>query len=205
MTMIDDRPGAFDRDPSEVRPHEMSPAELEAAGYRWMTRAESDAWAQRVANGFTDEASVNRDMLRILPLARQRLAGAIATLEDLQHELRTKTRLIRHPRGQVAYLPSPFFVDGQGRDEPYWRAQAAEAKAEVAKMLKAGPATDEATLEALCQLRLTEASASNTASRVAFNSVLLRRAVGKARENVRTRQAELADLTRRTAPYMDAA
>ncbi len=89
MTMIDDRLG-FDRDPSEIRPHEMSPAELEAAGLRWMSRAESDAWAQRVANGFLDEASANRDLLRILPMARERLASAITTLEDLQHELRTK-------------------------------------------------------------------------------------------------------------------
>ena len=205
MTMIDDRPGAFDRDPSEIRPHEMSPAELEAAGYRWMTRAESDAWAQRVANGFTDEASVNRDMLRILPLARQRLASAITTLEDLQHELRTKTRPMRYPRGPVAYLPSPFFSDSQGRDEPFWRAQAADAKAEVAKLVKAGPSADEAALEALCFARLTEATALNTAARVAFNSVLLRRSVGDARENVRTLQAELARITRLTAPYMDAA
>ena len=205
MTMIDDRLGAFDKDPHEIRPHEMSPEELEAAGYRWMTRAESDDWAQRVANGFLDEASVNRDALRILPLARQRLASAIATLEDLQHELRTKTRPMRHPRGQVAYLPSPFFADSQGRDYGHWLDQAAALKADIAKAVKAGPSADEAALEALCYARVSEASALNTASRVKFNEVLLRRAVGEARENVRTRQAELADLTRRTAPYMDAA
>ena len=203
MTMLDDRPGAFDREPSDIRPHEMSPAELEAAGYRWMTKEESDTWAQRVANGFTDEASANRDLLRILPLARQRLASAIAGLEDLQHELRTKTRPMRYPRGQVAYLPSPFFADSQGRDEPFWRAQAAEAKADIAKALKAGPPTDEATLEELCQLRLTEASASNVADRVKFNEVLLRRAVGDARMNVQTMQTELARIVRLTAPYMD--
>jgi len=203
MTMIDDRPGAFDRDPSEIRPHEMSPEELAAAGLRWMSRTESNDWAQRVANGFTDEASANLDLVRILPLARQRLASAVAGLEDLQHELRTKNRAIRSPRGEVAYLPSPWFVDGQGRDEPFWRAQAAEAKAEAAKLVKAGPATDEATLEALCQLRLTEASASNVADRVKFNEVLLRRAVGEARENVRQLQAELARITRLTAPYAD--
>ena len=136
-------------------------------------------------------------------MARQRLAGAIAGLESLQHELRTKTRAIRSPRGEVAYLPSPWFVDGQGRDEPFWRAQAAEAKAEAAKLVKVGPATDEATLESLCQLRLTEASASNVADRVRFNEVLLRRAVGEARENVRQLQAELARITRLTAPYAD--
>ena len=203
MTMIDDRPGAFDRDPSEVRPHEMSPAELEAAGYRWMTRAESDAWAQRVANGFTDEASVNRDMLRILPLARQRLAGAIAGLEGLQHELRTKTRVIRGPRGEVATVPSPYFVDGQGRDEAFWRDQAATLKADIAKAVKAGPSTGEAALEALCHARLSEATALSTADRVRFNEVILRRSIGDARENVRQLQAELAQITRLTAPYAD--
>ena len=70
-------------------------------------------------------------------------------------------------------------------------------------MVKAGPSADEATLEALCQLRLTEASASNVADRVRFNEVLLRRSVGEARENVRTLQEELARITRLTAPYMD--
>ena len=203
MTMIDDRLGAFDREPRDIRPHEMSPEELEAAGYRWMTKEESDTWAQRVANGFLDEASANRDLLRILPMARQRLASAIAALEDLQHELRTKTRAMRGPRGEVAYVPSPYFCDGQNRDEGHWRAQAAEAKADIAKALKAGPATDEATLEELCQLRLTEVSASNVADKVRFNEILLRRAVGDARMNVQTMQAELARIIRLTAPYLD--
>ena len=204
MTMTEDRPGAFDRDPSEIPPLQMSPEQLEAAGLRWSTREEGLAWQQRVLNGFFDEASVNRDLVRILPMARRRLASAIAGLEDLQHELRTKTRAIRYPSGEVAYVPSPFFRDDQGRDISHWRAQAVEAKAEIAKMVKAGPPTDEATLEGLCQLRLAEASASNVADRVAFNEVLLRRAVGEARDNVRTLQAELARITRLTAPYLDA-
>ena len=202
--MLDDRPGAFDREPRDTRPHEMSPEEFEAAGYRWMTRAESNEWAQRVLNGLTDEASWNRALVGSLPMARQRLAGAIAGLEGLQHELRTKTRVIRGPRGEVATVPSPYFTDGQNRDEGYWRDQAATLKADIAKAVKAGPSADEAALEALCYARLSEATALNTADRVRFNEVILRRAVGEARESVRTLQAELAELTRRTAPYMDA-
>jgi len=205
MTMIDDRPGAFDREPRDTRPHEMSPEEFEAAGYRWMTRQESNDWAQRVANGFLDEASWHRALVGGLPMARQRLASAIAGLEDLQFELRTKTRAIRSPRGEVATVPSPYFADGQGRDEAFWRDQAATLKADIARAVKAGHSADEAALEALCYARLSEATALSTADRVAFNAVILRRAVGEARENVRTLQAELAELTRRTAPYMDAA
>ena len=201
MTMIDDRPGAFDREPRDTR--DMSPEELEAAGYRWMSRQESDTWQGRVLNGLTDEASWNSALVGSLPMARQRLASAIAGLEGLQHELRTKTRVIRGPRGEVATVPSPYFADGQGRDEAFWRDQAATLKADIAKAVKAGPSTDEAALEALCYARLSEATALNTAVRVSFNEVILRRAVGEARENVRTLQAELADLTRRTAPYMD--
>ena len=201
--MTDDRLG-FERDPEEIRPHEMSPEQLEAAGLRYMTREEGLAFQQRVLNGFFDEASVNRGLVRMLPMARQRLASAIAGLEDLQHELRTKTRAIRYPSGEVATVPSPYFVDGEGRDEAFWRAQAADAKAEIAKMVKAGPATDEVTLEGLCQLRLTEASASNVADRVRFNEVLLRRSITSAREMVTHWQAELARITRLTAPYLDA-
>ena len=102
-------------------------------------------------------------------------------------------------------MPSPYFADGQNRDEGYWRDQAATLKADIAKAVKAGPSADEAALEQLCHARLSEASASNTADRVRFNEVLLRRSVGEARENVRTLQAELERITRLTAPYMDAA
>ena len=203
MTMTDDRLG-FERDPEEIRPHEMSPEQLEAAGLRYMTREEGYAWQQRMLNGYTDEASSNRSLVGILPMARQRLASAIAGLEDLQHELRTKTRATRHQNGEVTTVPSPYFVDGQGRDEAYWRAQAADAKAEIAKMVKAGPATNEVTLEGLCQLRLTEASASNVADKVRFNEVLLRRSITSAREMVTHWQGELSEIIRRTAPYMDA-
>ena len=203
MTMIDDRLGAFDREPRDIRPLEMTPEELEAAGLRWMTPAESNEWSQRVANGFMDEASANRELVRILPLARQRLTSAIAALEELQHELRTKTRAIRGPRGEVAHVPSPWWVDGQGRDEAYWRDQAATLKADITKMVKARPA-DEADLDSLCYARLSEATALNTADRVRFNEVILRRAVGEARDNVQTMQAELARIIRLTAPYMDA-
>ena len=202
MTMTDDRLG-FERDPSEIPPLEMSPEQLEAAGLRWSTREENAIWQGRMLNGLMDEASANRDLVRGLPMARQRLASAIAGLEDLQHELRTKTRAIRYPSGEVTTVPSPYFVDGQGRDEASWRAQASDAKAEIAKMVKAGPATDEATLEGLCQLRLTEASASNVADKLRFNEILLRRAVGDARMNVQTMQTELARIIRLTAPYAD--
>ena len=201
--MTDDRLG-FERDPEEIPPLEMSPEQLEAAGLRWSTREEGLAWQQRVLNGFFDEASVNRGLVRILPMARQRLASAIAGLEDLQHELRTKTRAIRYPSGEVATVPSPYFVDGQGRDEAYWRAQAAALKADIAKAVKTGPSADEAALDALCYSRLSESSALNTADRVRFNEVVLRRSVGDARDNVRTLQAELARVTRLTAPYLDA-
>ena len=202
--MLDDRPGAFDREPRDTRPLEMSPEEFEAAGLRWMTREESAIWQGRMLNGLMDEASANRALVRGLPMARQRLASAIAGLEDLQHELRTKTRAIRSPRGEVAIVPSPYWVDGQGRDEPYWRAQAAALKADIAKAVKAGPSADEAALESLCYARISEATALNTADRVRFNEVILRRSVGAARDNVRTMQAELARITRLTAPYVDA-
>ena len=137
-------------------------------------------------------------------MARQRLASAIAGLEDLQHELRTKTRAIRSPRGEVTIVPSPYWVDGQGRDEAYWRAQAAALMADIAKAVKAGPSADEAALESLCYARISEATALNTADRVRFNEVILRRSVGDARMNVQTMQAELTRITRLTAPYMDA-
>ena len=202
--MLDDRPGAFDREPRDTRPLEMSPEEFEAAGLRWMTREESAIWQGRVLNGLTDEDSWNRALVGSLPMARQRLAAAIAGLEDQQLELRTKTRTIRSPRGEVTTVPSPYFVDGQGRDEPYWRDQAATLKADIAKAVKTGPSADEAALEALCYARLSEATALNTADRVRFNEVILRRSVGDARENVRTMQAELTRITRLTAPYMDA-
>ena len=200
--MTDERPDVFDRDPAEIRPEDMTPEDLAAAGLRWRTAAEHMAW-RAFSDNFSDVASANRDSVRVVPLFQQRLASAVQTLQDLQHELRTKTRQIRQPSGQVLEVPSPFFADGQGRDVAYWRAQAAEAKAELARMVKAGPPSDEAALGELCRVRLAEVSAINTADSVAFNEVLLRRAVGEARDNVRTRQAELADLTRRTAPYMD--
>ena len=203
MTMTEDRPGAFDRDPSEIPPLQMSPEQLEAAGLRWSTREEGLAWQQRILNGFFDEASVNRGLVRMLPMARERLASAIAGLEDLQHELRTRTVRRSSPAG-TAGAPSPHFCDGQGRDEPYWRAQAAALKVDIAKAVKAGPSADEAALEALCYARLTEATALNTADRVKFNEVCLRRSVGAARDNVRTLQAELTRITRLTAPYLDA-
>ena len=202
MTVTDDRLG-FDRDPSDIRPHEMSPEQLEAAGLRYMTREEGLAFQQRVLNGFFDEASVNRGLVRMLPMARQRLASAIAGLEDLQHELRTRTVRRSSPAG-AAGAPSVHFVDGQGRDEAYWRAQAAALKADIAKSVKAGPSGDEAALDALCYSRLSEATALNTADRVKFNEVCLRRSVGAARDNVRTLQAELTRITRLTAPYLDA-
>ena len=203
MTMTEDRPGAFDREPSEIPPMQMSPEQLEASGLRWSTREEGNAWQQRVLNGFFDEASVNRGLVRMLPMARQRLASAIAGLEDLQHELRTRTRRRSSPAG-AAGAPSVHFVDGQNRDEAYWRAQATALKADIAKAVKAGPSADEAALEALCQARLTEATALNTADRVAFNEVLLRRSITSAREMVTHWQGELSEITRRTAPYMDA-
>ena len=196
MTMIDEHP------PGTQDPADMTPEELAAAGLRWMTKEEWMA-ACSLRDNFADPASAERQLPAALPMARLRLEGAVADLEALQFELRTRRRRIVTSDGQVHETESPYFTDGQGRGEEHWRDEAAQVKAELARLVKAGPARDEVELQARCALRLQEASALNIAEMILHNSVLLRQAAVTAREMVQLRQTELEDLTRRARPYMD--
>ena len=196
MTMTDERP-------TDLKNRlEMSTEELAAAGLRWMSKAEHTA-ACALRDNYADPTSADRDLPRQLPILRQQLENAVAALTGLQFELKHRSRELVTSEGVVHEVPSPFFCDDQGRDEQHWRDEAAAARAELSKVVKAGAPRDEAELQALCDLRLREASALATADRIAFNPVLLRRAVGEAREEVRRLERDLTDLTRRGAPYLE--
>ena len=170
-------------------------------GMRPLTKQEwNDACSLR--DNFADPSSADRDCVRILPLARQRLENAIAGLADMQFEVRTRKRRLTAADGQVHEVPSPFFVDDLGRDEDFWRRDAAQVRAEIAATTKAGPSRDEAELQALCDLRLREATSQNTADRIAFNPTLLRRVIADLRHDVQHFEAELAEYLRRARPYL---
>ena len=201
MTLTDHRTD-FGHVPDGPDPADMNPDELAAAGLRWATKAEHMAQCQMLSN-YADPGSADSTLPAALPMARMSLESAIATLDGLQHELRTRRRRIVTPDGQVHAAESPYFTDGQGRGEDHWRAEAAQVKVELARLVKAGPPRDEVELQARCHLRLQEASALNTAEMISHNSVLLRQAVADARNMVQLRQAEFEDLSRRARPYMD--
>ena len=202
MTMIDHRHTEFTYRPEGVHPAEMSTEELAGAGLRWATKEEHMA-ACSLRDNFADPASAERHLPAALPAARLRLEGAIADLEALQFELRTHHRRMTTVEGLTHEAASPYFCDGQGRGEDHWRDEAAQARAELARLVKAGAPRDEVELQARCHLRLQEASALNTAEMISHNSVLLRQAVATARNMVQLRQAEFEDLSRRARPYMD--
>ena len=187
---------------TEKHPHDMNGEELAAAGLRWMSLAEYMAACQ-LRDNYSDPSSAERESLAQLPIARQRLESALATLQGLQHELKTRRRRLTTAHGLEYEVASPFFTDNEGRDETHWRDDATQARAEIARAVKAGPARAQADLDALGHLRMREASSANTADRIAFNSVLLRQSVDEARDNVRRREAELTDWTRRAAPFME--
>ena len=200
--MIDHRHTEFTYRPEGVHPADMSTEKLAAAGLRWATKEEYAA-ACALRDNFADPASAERFLPAALPMARMRLEAAISDLEQLQYELKTRHRRMTTVEGLAHEVPSPYFCDGQGRSEDHWRTEAAQAKAELARLVKAGAPRDEVDLESRCYLRLQEASASNTGDRIAHNSVLLRQAVAGARNMVQLRQAEFEDLSRRARPYMD--
>ena len=186
--------------PQRVHPAVMNPDQLAAAGLRWMTKEEHMA-ACAVRDNFADTESAARSEVAQLPIARLRLESALATLEQLTHELRTRRRKMTTADGIEFELASPFFVDDAGRDEDHWRAQAAEATAEIAKLGKAGAPTDEVVLHHVADLRLRAASALNIADELAFNTVMLRRCVEEARQNVKHFATALADIQARTVAF----
>lgn len=182
-------------EPEAPRPEDLGPEELAAAGLRWMTKEEYMAHCARRDNA-PEAAIVDYQAGGKIPLVRQQLELAVAAVDALVFELRSKRRRLVS-EGTVHELPSPFFCDSQGLDEASWREVAAAARADLSKLAKTGPPADDAELQQVCDLRMAEASACNVATRIKFNEVLLRRAIDEARQNVRLVAAILEDLQQR--------
>lgn len=125
--------------------------------------------ALALRDNYSDLASADRELVREVPVARARLESALAGLRGLQYELKTHRRLLVTSEGHEHEVPSPFWVDDQGRDDAYWKADAAAARAEITKLSKGPAPAIEHEIERICDLRAREAMSLNTVDRIRFN------------------------------------
>ena len=137
--------------------------------------------------------ALEADRRLLLLHAKQRLRSAIDAVTDMQYELRTKMRRMPDANGLRHEVPSPYFVDNNGNDEKYWRADAVKAQVAV----DAGrPADEVELLRTVCQWRLQVATSLNTADMLAMNATILRRQISEYRDQIRGLEADLTAASR---------